>query len=215
MRSGAGHRLGGMRQTFPDHGAARGLAVAAAGLFAGHVLIYRLVAPSALERAILLARTGHSYLPPAVAVGAAGAALAAIAAFVFGVRRGVSPHPSAQSPGRRLGLVRALAVPAAAQAAAFVALELLERAMAGAPLSGLLGPLLPVGILLQLVVGALGGLVLFGLDRAGERVGRSLAARRRTPRRRNGPRHPHVAAQPFSRLERVGSLGIRGPPLPA
>jgi hypothetical protein len=204
-----------MRQTLPDHRAARGLAVAAAGLFAGHVLIYRLVAPSALERAILLARTGHSYLPPAVVVGAAGAALAAIAAFVLGVRRGVSPHPSAQSPGCRLGLVRALAAPALAQATAFVALELLERALAGAPLGGLLGPLLPVGILLQLVVGTLGGLVLAGLDRAGEGVGRSLAARRRAPRRRTVPRHPPVPARPFARLDRAGSLGIRGPPLPA
>jgi len=204
-----------MRETLPGHRAARGLTVAVAGLFMGHVLIYRIVAPSALERAILLAGTGHSYLPLAVAVGAAVAAVAAIAAFLLGVRRGASPHPTLQPGGRRLGLVRALAVPAAAQAAAFLALELVERALAGAPLGGLLGPQLPVGVLLQLAVGALGGLVLLGLDRAGERVGRSLAARRRTPRRGTGARRPPVPAQPFSRLERVGSLGIRGPPLPA
>src|SRR3989442_495765 len=171
-----------MREALPGRRAARGLTVAAAGLFMGHVLIYRIVAPSALERAILLAGTGHSYLPLAVAVGACVAAVAAIAAFLLGVRRGASPHPTLRPRGGHLGPVRALAVPAVAQAAAFLALELAERALAGAPLGGLLGLLLPVGVLLQLAVGALGGLVLLGLDRAGGAAGPGLPAPAPTPR---------------------------------
>src|SRR2546423_1949909 len=140
-----------MREALPGRRAVRGLTVAIGGLFMGHVLIYRIVAPSGLERAILLAGTGHSYLPLAVTLGATVATVAAITAFLLGVRRGSSPHlaparprgyggePEAertrtvQTRGRRLSLIRALAVPAVAQAAALVALELFERALAGPP----------------------------------------------------------------------------------
>jgi hypothetical protein len=203
-----------MRNVFPGHRGARGLTVAVAGLFLGHVLIYRIVAPSVLQRAILLAGTGHAYLPLAASVAVGVGAAAAIGAFLLGLRRGVSRDPGEQ-PGRRFGLLQTLAVPAVAQAAAFLVLELLERALAGAPLGGLLGPLLPVGVLLQLAVGALGGLVLLGLDRAGERVGRSLTARRRAPRRGGGHPRFSVVTQNFPCLELAGATGIRGPPATA
>src|SRR5207302_1972096 len=74
-------------------------------------------------------------------------------------------------------------LPAVGQAAAFLVLEVLERVLAGAPLSSLLAPLLPVGVALQLLVGAAGGLVLAGLDRAGEVTGRAAGVRRSRPRR--------------------------------
>src|SRR6266540_7278135 len=142
-----------MRQAFRVRRAARGLSVAVAGLFAGHVLVYRIVAPGALQRALLLAGTGHGYLPAAVAVGIVAAAVAGLAVFGAAFRRGRRGAPRPQ----RHGLIPALVVPAIAQACAFLVLETLERALAGAPMGGLLGPLLPVGILLQLAVGALGG----------------------------------------------------------
>src|ERR1700738_1793498 len=93
---------------------ARGLAVAVAGLFAGHVLIYRIVAPDALQRAVLLNGTGHAYLPLALALGLIFAALAGGGAFALGFRRATGrtsrrPH---------LGLAASMVVPAIAQAVA-------------------------------------------------------------------------------------------------
>src|SRR2546428_13707013 len=93
-----------MREALPGCRAARGLTVAIGGLFMGHVLIYRIVAPSGLERAILLAGTGHSYLPLAVTLGATVATVAAITALPPGVRPGASPHLApAQAPRYRGG----------------------------------------------------------------------------------------------------------------
>jgi hypothetical protein len=189
---------------------ARGLAVAVAGLFAGHMLVYRIVAPDPLQRALLLNGTGHAYLPLALALGLIFAVIAGGGAFALGFRRGTG-----LGEGRgRIGLAAALLVPAIAQAVAFLALETLERALAGAPMGSLLGPLLPVGVALQLVVGAAGGLVLAGLDRVGERTGRAVAARRRRVR----PRTQTVAfppAAPAPKPVAAGCSVIRGPPSPA
>jgi len=93
--------------------------------------------------------------------------------------------------------------------------EMAERALAGAPLTGLLGPLLPVGVLLQLAVGALGGLALFGLERASERAGVTVAARRRHPRRGAAGAHPSPAPHRYARPLPGQAFGIRGPPLGA
>ncbi|HLI57555.1 MAG TPA: hypothetical protein VKY26_11065, partial [Actinomycetota bacterium] len=161
---------------------ARGLSLAVAGLFAGHWLVYRILAPNALQRALLLAETGHAYLPPAVTAGAGLAAVAVVMTFCLGFGRGARLRRGRRAGGgsqvaSRHTLLRAIVLPALAQAIAFCLLEALERLLAGAPLNGLLGPLLPVGVALQLAVGALGGLLLFGLDRAGERAGYFLAGR--------------------------------------
>ncbi|HYR61967.1 MAG TPA: hypothetical protein VET24_04955 [Actinomycetota bacterium] len=193
--------------------AARGLAVAVAGLFAGHVLVYRIVAPNVAQRAALLAGTGHAYLPVALALGLILATVAGATAFALGFRRATG---LGAGPGRSgsVGLIGALVIPAVLQAVAFLALEVLERALAGAPMGGLLGPLLPVGVALQLVVGAAGGLALVGLDRAGERAGRAVGSRRRTTRRRTQVRPP-APDSPTPKLLPATSCGIRGPPLPA
>jgi hypothetical protein len=189
---------------------ARGLAVAVAGLFAGHVLIYRIVAPDALQRAVLLNGTGHAYLPLAVALGLIFASVAGAGAFALGFRRATGRGAG----GRRRGLGAALIVPAIAQAVAFLALETLERALAGAPMGSLLGPLLPVGVALQLLVGAIGGLVLVGLDRAGEMTGRAVTGRWR-PVRRSTPVPIRLSAIAAPTSVAAGSGIIRGPPLPS
>jgi hypothetical protein len=186
---------------------ARGLAVAAAGLFAGHIVLYRIVAPEASQAAAL--GVSHAYLPLALAAGLLAAIVAGAGAFLLGYRRGTAPefHPGP-------GLIGTLLLPAAAQAAAFVALEVLERALAGVPLGSLVGPLLSVGVALQLVVGAAGGLLLAGLDRAGELTGRAVAARR-PPLGRDTEAHPWPPATPGPISSPRRSLAIRGPPVPA
>jgi len=192
----------------PGSRAARSLSVAVAGLFVGHLLVYRLIAPNALQRAVLLASTGHAYLPPALAAGAALAGMGAIASFLLAFRRGQGAVRS-----RRSTLVWALLLPAVAQAGAFVVLEVAERLLSGVPLGGLF-LILPVGILLQLAVGALGGLLLFGIDLAGEGAGRLWTdVRQPAPARRTTASLPTPPAP--AAAYRVDAWGIRGPPLPA
>ncbi|MGH2718723.1 MAG: hypothetical protein ACRDJU_09105 [Actinomycetota bacterium] len=198
---------------------ARSLAVAVAGLFAGHWLVYRILAPNALQRALLLAETGHAYLPPAVTAGAGLAAVAAVATFCLGFRRGASSHRHRrQASGERAQhhtVVGAVVLPAIAQAVAFCLLEALERILAGAPLNGLLGPLIPVGVGLQLAVGALGGLLLFGLDRAGEQAGRHRSHREPVLRRARPSVASIASAVPKPRPSLAEPFGNRGPPEPA
>ena len=189
---------------------ARGLAVAAAGLFAGHIVVYRIVAPNASQRAALLGGATHAYLPVALMIGLVLAIAGAGGAFLLGYRRATTPGSGRRSP-RLLGT---LLFPAVAQAAAFLALEVLERALAAAPMGSLVGPLLWVGVALQLLVGAAGGLVLVGLDRAGELTGRAVAARRR-PVARDTDVHPWPPATPGPTGAPRRSLVIRGPPVRA
>ncbi len=209
LASAAGTRTAGRYRT------ARGLSVAVAGLFAGHWLVYRILAPNALQRALLLAETGHAYLPPAVSAGAGLAAVSATATFLLGFRRGLRRKPdraTRRNAPHRHTLVTAVILPALTQALAFCLLEAVERVLAGAPLNGLLGPLLPVGVVLQLAVGALGGLLLFGLDRAGETAGHFLAGRDPVLRR-PGATVPVLTVP--SRPPRpclADPFGIRGPP---
>jgi hypothetical protein len=189
---------------------ARTLAVAVAGLFAGHVIVYRILAPGPLQRSVLAGGASHAYLPFALAIGLMLALAAGARTFRLGFRRATAPRAD-QGRSRFAGT---LILPAVAQAAAFIALEVLERVLAGAPMGTLLGPLLPVGVALQLVVGATGGLLLAGLDRAGEITGRAVAARRRRSApaiepQRWPPATPTPGHRPWS------ALLIRGPPIRA
>jgi hypothetical protein len=189
---------------------ARTLAVAVAGLFAGHVIAYRILAPGPLQRSVLTGGASHAYLPLALAIGLMLALAAGARTFRLGFRRATVPGTGRRRPG----FAGTLILPAVVQAAAFIALEVLERALAGAPMGSLLGPLLPVGVALQLVVGASGGLLLAGLDRAGEITGRAVAAR---PRPASPAVEPHrwPPATPTPRHRSRSALLIRGPPAQA
>ena len=189
---------------------ARTLAVAVAGLFAGHVIVYRILAPGPLQRSVLTGGASHAYLPFALAIGLLLALAAGARTFRLGFQRATDRGTGQRHPG----FADTLIVPAVAQAAAFIALEVLERVLAGAPMGSLLGPLLPVGVALQLVVGATGGLLLAGLDRAGEITGRAVAARRRRSAPANEP-HRWPPATPTPRHRPWSALLIRGPPAQA
>ncbi len=189
---------------------ARTLAVAMAGLFAGHVIAYRILAPGPLQRSVVAGGASHAYLPFALAIGLMLALAAGAGTFRLGFGR-ATVQATAQ---RRPGLAGTLILPAVAQAASFIAIEVLERMLAGAPMGTLLGPLLPVGVALQLLVGAAGGLLLAGLDRAGEIAGRAVAARRRLPARdTEAQRWPPAIPAPGHRPR--SALLIRGPPIRA
>lgn len=166
---------------------------------------YLLSAPDAPIRRLLLAQTGHSYLPRAIAAAGALAAVALVGAVLRGAVRG---YRSWGDPLRWAATFRRLAV---AQAAGFVVLEILERKAAGAPL-GDLGGVLPRGLLVQGVVALAAATALWLLDRAGESVAR---AREAVPSFAFAVSawEPAVGGTLPSGVPALGSISLRGPPL--
>lgn len=182
---------------------------AAGGLIAGHFLTYVFLAPAGSSRALLLRHTGHSYFPRAVA---AAAALGAIAMGTAAARGTARRHAHAPSYGWRALALRM----AIAQAAGFVALEIVERMIVHAPLAGI-AAVLPVGFAVEALVAAGTAGLLCVTVVAVEAVSRGLAVLR--------PGRPSVAtrsapvpagrddADPF--LEPLSSsVSLRGPPAP-
>src|SRR5215216_5982427 len=104
-------------------------AFAVAGLMLGHALAYVLALPDPYHRDIVLARTGHDYLPAAtqLALIFAFAAVATAAAQGILERREAPPH-CFHALAVRLVLV---------QVSAFVGQEFVERLVSGAPLAEL------------------------------------------------------------------------------
>jgi hypothetical protein len=146
-------------------------ALALAGVGLAHVLEYLLLVPDHQQRQELLAATGHQYLPSALGAVSFLAFLAVAVVFLAAFRRSATPGPATTS---RHDLVRVLPC---AQALAFLALEVGERLAAGVSL-GDLGPVLLLGLPLQVVVGIAAAALLALLDRAGERLGRCVAGTR-------------------------------------
>jgi hypothetical protein len=144
-------------------------ATAAAGLVGGHLLGYLAVAPDPGRRSFLLAGSGHAYLSKAVVLAAAAAILAATAAAALGAAR-VHGRTRPGAPGGRSVGMRL----AGLQVLGFIALEVGERVMAGASLEDL-ATVFGLGVPLQVLVAALGALVLSAVARAAEAVARVLA----------------------------------------
>jgi hypothetical protein len=183
-------------------------ALSAAGLAAGHVLDYRFLIPNHASRLSVLAHTGHANLGTALHASLIVGAIALVALFGAGLSRGLTRRSTgAPNPWwvvRRVALLQAIG---------FVALEAGERLVAGARLFDLAGPLLGVGIVIQIAVGATGGLTLILAYKAGIRVGRVVLAFRSAllgarPRRTRRTGRTGVANQ-WRRTPRL----TRGPPV--
>ncbi|HEX2053464.1 MAG TPA: hypothetical protein VHJ78_07050 [Actinomycetota bacterium] len=175
------------------------LAMASVGLLGGHSLTYLKLAPSGGSRASLLEASGHGYLDKGVVFAGAMAIMAVLFWLADGALKRTS-RPSTAGVAVALGLVQVLG---------FGAQEVLERLLAGATLRDLSTVLL-VGIPLQLLVAAVGALLVTFLHRAGARIAELLSS---SPSgRRQHPTPPLVRTFPFSSAALAGGLGSRGPP---
>ena len=171
-----------------------------AGLVGGHAAGYAISVPDAYHRGALLAATGHGYLPSASRL----AVMLGIAAVVAGVASGYLHHPRTS----HRSLARAVAGLVALQCCEFVALEIVERLLVGAPLGSLALPLLVVGLLTQAVVGVFLALLLVGLRRLGAALRAASVFVHAAPRGRT----VLVSSQALASRARVLDR-VRGPPL--
>jgi hypothetical protein len=175
------------------------LAVASIGLMVGHSLTYLKLAPSHGVRTALLGITGHSYLDKILAFAPALALVCALYWMAAGALRSRYRRPSLAGTAAALALIQTLG---------FAGQEVLERLLSGAPLHDL-GSVLLLGIPLQLIVAALGALLVTALHKAGRKLGALLSgpqARRATPAR------PPVRSITFLSAVPKGGLRSRGPP---
>jgi hypothetical protein len=138
------------------HRTAATLGIAAAGLTLGHWLAYALAAPGAHEREELLHAAGHGYLAFATQLAVLAGTLGLAGLFLARVRQQEGEGSFARD------VVRLAAV----QAGAFVAMEVGERLLSGASLHDLShGPLLVIGLAVQLLVAIAGAALLRLTDR--------------------------------------------------
>lgn len=175
---------------------------ALAGLLGAHALDYRLLIADPVRRAEILASTGHAWLPAieSIAVACAVASVAAALWTHFGTRGSQRPRTTAV----RLAILQSIG---------FVALELGERAFAGAPLHHLTPMLLAAGVLLQVLTGAAVAGALALLGRAGARIARAWRAVPRRPHRVPRPvPAPRTRAAFVRRLILAADDQVRGPP---
>ncbi len=182
------------------------LGVAAAGVLAGHWLTYLVTVPDARARMATLAATGHGYLSLVGELVTALAALSIAAVFVGAlVDAGAGPRP-----GRALAL-RLSAI----QVAAFCAMEVLERVMAGSPVGALThSAVLPVGVAANVGIALLGAVLLRWILRTADRVAEAAAARSAAPILPRRTLLVPLPATPARRsLLELAAVPARGPPL--
>lgn len=184
--------------------------VAASGVLIGHWLTYVLLDPSAHLREEVLAQTGHGYWNLAVQIGTilGASAFTVVAIRVAGVRS------ANQSRGGAFG--RIFVRLAAVQAIAFSVMEMAERLAGHHAMAALInGGVLPVGIAVQILVAAAGGLVLLWFARTAVRV--IALAQQWMSRRRERPTSLRLHCFAIAHGPRFESAGIplvRGPPFP-
>jgi hypothetical protein len=169
-----------------------------AGLLAGHALGYVVALPDDVHRHALLVQTGHGYLGFAGFLAGVAGVAAGVASLWFGMARG--RPSSALRCWVQLGIL---------QAAGFVALEVLERVQAGAPLREA-GPLLAVGVVVQILVAAAAAVVLVGIEGAGG----AIAAARREPAAGGSIEACAPVSDPGAGSPWVGGSAARAPPAP-
>jgi hypothetical protein len=171
--------------------------VAVGGVLTGHWLTYLIVRPDHHGRATTLASTGHGYLAAAVELAWLLALVAAAAVFLDRLTgRGDAPLRSAFRP-----LV-------ALQLAAFVTLEVVERAMAGS-FEGLV-VVCVVGAGMQLIVAATSTWILRIIAQAADPIAVVRGAAPTVFRRAVAP-IAWAAGSPHATPASLRA-GIRGPP---
>lgn len=150
-------------------------AFAIAGLVLGHALAYVLAIPDPHHRDLVLARTGHDYLP-------AAAQLALILAFAGAAAAATGGILSRRDAGSDRWLTLAVRL-AIVQASAFACQEVVERIATGAPLAGLVDQhLLVAGLAAQVVVAFAGSAVLRWIARSAARLANARLTRLPIPR---------------------------------
>lgn len=174
-------------------------AMASVGLLAGHSLTYLRLTPASSGPESLL-EAGHGYLNQAALVSVALAAMSALFWFAGGIFSSRVVRPS---------LARTAATLAVIQCAGFGIQEILERVIAGAPLSDL-AVVLALGLPVQLLTAALGTLLVTALHKAGAAISRLLS--RTGPHAPARPAHSLALELRFSSAVLPGGLRSRGPP---
>jgi hypothetical protein len=178
------------------------LGIASGGVLLGHWLAYVIVAPVASTRDAILGSTGHAYLGAADRLGLAVTLAVLAAVFLGRMIHGDDVHLPVHAVGARL---------AGFQVVAFLAMEVAERLAARVPLGQLAhGPIVPVGIAVQIAVAVFGALVVHALCRAADRAAAVLGAAIPPPRILSAG----VAIVPAARPARIAvpvATG-RGPP---
>jgi hypothetical protein len=180
--------------------------MAIVGAVLGHWLAYLLAIPDPHLRREILGRSGHGYWSLAVeaALLFGFAALGAVLLRTLRDRHGRVAETRPAALAVRLALV---------QVSAFVAMEVVERTVAGEALTQVLRHhLLLLGIAVQLAVACLGALVLMWFGRLAAKVGRLLAPAPFSPPRVRRTVRVLALARPPQVLR--GGAGLRGPPLP-
>lgn len=170
--------------------------IALAGLLVGHRLTYMGLTPGTGG----VDSIGHGYLGPAGVTAIALAVMAALFWFAMGSMQ--NKHAKPRPP-------QLLATLSAIQVVGFGLQEVLERAVVGAPMTGLAAIFL-LGIPVQLIVAAAATLLAVGLYRAGGALGRWLSpppARRSRSTRKSFLTRTRVRAAYVS-----GGRWTRGPP---
>lgn len=179
---------------------------AAAGVLVAHRLDYLVVVPHEAARGAVLEGTGHGWFGGAVAPVAAAAIVAGLVALASGfasARRGRG-NASLRSTALRLS---------ATQALLFAAIEVAERATAGAPHDDPFGSIFVLGLALQPPVATAGALLLLVLERVGERAALVPAPAEGSPlRRARIAPAPPVLRPPAPAT--AGAGRIRSPPSP-
>ena len=186
----------------PHRTAAR-LGIAAAGLVLGHWLAYALAAPGAAERDELLHATGHGYLAFATQVSVLAGVLGLAGLFLARLHQ----------RGGGGSFARDVVQLSAVQTGAFAAMEVAERLLSGAPLDDLVhGPLLAIGLAVQLLVATAGAASLRLTDRTAAAADDLRTILPPLPTSPPMVAVPVTACTPPPRPS-LGSFGGRGPPL--
>ena len=183
--------------------------VAVGGVVLAHWLAYVLAIPGAHARAQVLAASGHSYWVVAIKF----AVVLGLAAFGALFLRHLDRPPRTWESGQEAFSAIAARL-SLLQVMAFIAMEVTERLVVGAPVAHLFHHrLFLMGLALQLIVASAGALLLLWFSRTAERVAEALGRPLLPHPRRAGLRTIRIEIQAISPVDPVrDGVGLRGPP---